>query len=162
MSELKTHSDMLGYVWHHMTYLYVWHDSFIRVTCRIHEWTQDPQRYVKVYVKSLIYMCDIIRSYVWQNSRPRAICWGMCDMTDLFICLTWLIHMCDMSHSWVNSRPTAICWGMCDMTHSYVWHDSLTCVTWLIHTCDTTHFHVQCDAFTCVARLIHMCDLTRV
>jgi len=24
---------------------------------------------------------------------------------------------------------------MCDMTHSYVWHDSLICVTWLTHTC---------------------------
>jgi len=23
----------------------------------------------------------------------------------------------------------------CDMTHSYMWHDSFTCVTWLIHVC---------------------------
>jgi len=30
---------------------------------------------------------------------------------DSFICVTWLIHMCDM-------------------THSYVWHDSFICVTW--------------------------------
>jgi len=29
-----------------------------------------------------------------------------------------------------------------DMTHSYVWHDSFICVTWLIHTCDMTHSHV--------------------
>jgi len=33
--------------------------------------------------------------------------------------VTWLIHMCDM-------------------THSYLWHDSSICVTWLIHTCDTS------------------------
>ena len=32
---------------------------------------------------------------------------------DAFVCVTWLI-------------------GMCDMTHWYVWHDSLVCVTWLI------------------------------
>jgi len=39
------------------------------------------------------------RSYVWHDS---------------FICVTWLVHMCDM-------------------TRSYVWHDSFICVTWLIH-----------------------------
>jgi len=33
------------------------------------------------------------------------------------ICVTWLIDMCDM-------------------THSYVWHDSLICVTWLIDMCE--------------------------
>jgi len=46
---------------------------------------------------------------------------------------TWLIHMCDM-------------------THSRVWHDLFTCVTWLIHVCE--------DSFTCVTWLIHMCDMT--
>jgi len=39
---------------------------------------------------------------------------------DSFICVTWLIHICDM-------------------THSHVWHDSFTCVTWLIHMCDMSH-----------------------
>ena len=49
---------------------------------------------------------------------------------DSFICVTWLIHMCDM-------------------THSYVWHDSFICVTWLIHMCDMTHSYVWHDSFTC-------------
>jgi len=49
---------------------------------------------------------------------------------------------------------------MCDMTHSYVWHDSFTCVTWLIHMCDMTHLHVWHDSFICVTWLIHMCDMT--
>jgi len=38
---------------------------------------------------------------------------------DAFICVTWRIHMCDM-------------------THSYVWHDAFICVTWRIHMCDMT------------------------
>ena len=42
---------------------------------------------------------------------------------DLFICVTWLIHMCDMSRS-------------------YVWHDSFICVTWLIHMSDMTHSYL--------------------
>jgi len=63
---------------------------------------------------------------------------------------------------------------MCDMTHSYVWHDSFICVTWLIHMCDMTHSSVWHDSFICVTWLhlllsrrtwpatwlIHMCDIT--
>jgi len=87
------------------------------------------------------------------------------------LCVTWLIHTCDM-------------------THSYVWHDSFLRVTWLIHTCDMIHSHVWhdapikidnntqitlreeagCevaqypqqtwhDAHICVPWLIHMCDI---
>ena len=41
---------------------------------------------------------------------------------DSFICVTWLIHMCDMTHSYV--------WHD---SFIYVWHDSFICVTWLIH-----------------------------
>jgi len=36
------------------------------------------------------------------------------------------------------------------MTHSYVWHDSFICVTWLIHMCDVTHSYVWHDSFTYV------------
>ena len=36
---------------------------------------------------------------------------------------------------------------MCDMTHSYAWHDSFICVTWLIHMCDMTHSYVWHDSF---------------
>jgi len=59
---------------------------------------------------------------------------------------------------------------MCDMTHSYVWHDSFICVTWLIHMCDMTHsyvWHDSCNAlsasntiaiwFLRVTWLFHMC-----
>jgi len=52
---------------------------------------------------------------------------------DSFICVTWLIHMCDM-------------------THSYVWHDSFICVTWLIHLCH--------DSFICLTWLVDMCNVT--
>jgi len=33
--------------------------------------------------------------------------------------------------------------------HSYVWHDSFICVTWLIHVCDLTHSCVWLDSFIC-------------
>jgi len=44
---------------------------------------------------------------------------------------------------------------MRDMTHSYVWHDSFICVTWLIHMCDMTHSYVWHDSFIGVTGLIH-------
>jgi len=72
-------------------------------------------------------------SYVWHDS---------------FMCVTWLIHMCDM-------------------THSYVWHDSFICVAWLTLMCDMTHpstcarSYVWRDSFIRVTRLIHIRDITR-
>jgi len=49
---------------------------------------------------------------------------------------------------------------MCDMTHSYVWHDSFLCVTWLIPMCDMTHSYVWHDSLICVSWLINMWDMT--
>jgi len=55
---------------------------------------------------------------------------------------------------------TCVTWliHMCDMTHSHVWHDSFTCVTWLIHMCDMTHAHVWDDSFACVTWLTNICS----
>jgi len=46
---------------------------------------------------------------------------------DIFISVTWLKHLCDM-------------------TYSSVWHDSSISVTWLIHVCDMTHSLLGHDA----------------
>jgi len=58
---------------------------------------------------------------------------------DLFICVIWLIHTCDM-------------------THSYVWYDSFIRVTWLIHMCDMTRSHEQQIHYG--TWLIRECDTT--
>jgi len=59
-----------------------------------------------------------------------------------FVCLTWLIYMCDTTHACV--------W----MTHSWVWHYSLG-----VHGIDEmTRIHIYHSKS--VTRLIHMCDLT--
>jgi len=59
---------------------------------------------------------------------------------DSFMCVTWLIHVCDM-------------------TYSSVWHDSFMCVTWLIHMCDMTYSYEKHDSFTCVPCSVHVCDM---
>jgi len=110
---------------------------------------------------------DYLNTYAWHDS---------------VICLTWLIHMCDMirshvrydsfmcavNHSYThtavfeflhecvwNDLVLRVVWPghTCDMTHSYVWYDWFICVTWLIHKCDVTHPHTH----TTVFKLLHEC-----
>ena len=84
---------------------------------------------------------------------------------DIFICVTWPIHMCDtiLSHVWHDSF---ICDEACLIhmhdinywyytTYSYAWHNSFICDDlWLIHMCDMNHSYD--DLWH-----IHLCDMTR-
>ena len=99
---------------------------------------------------------------------------------DSFMCVTWLIHMCDMNYSYAwhdmseswYCRTANVCetWRiyMCDMTHSYVRQDSFICETWPIHMWDMTHSYKWHDSFICETWLIHVtwliptCDTTHL
>jgi len=127
------------------------------------------------YVTSLIRMCDMTHSYVWHDSficviRPihvcdvtRAVCGvprlstRMLTVVDPFTYVTWLIRMCDM-------------------THSYVWHNSFICIIRPIHVCDVTRavcgvpktidndvaFIDKSFGFdTAVSEAVKVCDMTR-
>ena len=84
----------------------------------------------------------------------------------MFIRVTWLIYMCDITDSyvWRDSFARAK-WliGTCDMTNSYVWHISFTGsarisiipMTWLICMCDMTHSYKWHDSVLRVTWLIH-------
>jgi len=84
------------------------------------------------------------------------------------VCVTWLIHMCDVTHSYVwHDSFMCVPWfihicvtwliHMCDVTHLHVWRDSFINETWPIHMCDMTHWYVRHDSLICVTWLIHMC-----
>ena len=91
------------------------------------------------------------------------------------ICVTWLIHMCDMTHSFVW-RDSFICgtWRKALYLNTFsnareassrhrlvsVWHDSFICVPWRIHMCSMTHSYVWHDSSICVTWLIHVCDMS--
>jgi len=73
---------------------------------------------------------------------------------DWVIRVTWLIHICDMTHSYLwRDAFVRVTWliYMCDMTHSCVRHK------WLIHKWDMPHSCVSCHIqMSC---LIHMRDM---
>jgi len=92
--------------------------------------------------------------FLFMNSteRPSYVCW-------------WRVRMCDVSYSYCDLMRWYV---ICGMTHAYVWHDSFTCVTWLMfvlwsHLFDTFQYlsHMCDDSCIYVTWLIHMCDMTR-
>jgi len=120
-------------------------------------------------------MCDTTHSYVRHDS---------------FICVTWLLHTCDITWYGValvsridkmiglfckrapwkrrySSKETCHFIDPTDRSHPiparghlYVWHDSSICATWLIHVRDTTP---MCDITSYLRLLleaIYMCDMT--
>jgi hypothetical protein len=157
----------------HDSIMYVWHDSFKRVT-----W--------------LIRVCDVTYSYMWHDSimhEAWQVLIRMCDGYDWvmlhirirtsgsFVCVTcvWLvlIIMCD-SYNWVMAH-IRIChtykWehvliSMCDQcvtrSHSYVWL-TRTCDShdWVMahirmRTCSHSHVWFVCESFSfvCVTRML--------
>ena len=140
-----------------MTCSCVWHDLFIYMTGPIH--IRDKTH---VYI-SHSYVCDLSCSWRTSRSRYRAVAQmtHLCVWHDAFMCVTWLIHVCDMTHLRITiSNQGAftrahVPWlvhmydmkysnvHMCPVTHSYVWHDSFTCVPRLLHSWvhHTTHLY---------------------
>jgi len=86
-----------------VTHSYVWHDAFLSV----------------IWLMSHIWMSHVIHI----NESCHTYEWAMLHIWISLLSVTWLIYMCDM-------------------THSYVWHDSFICVTWRIHMCDMTNSYV--------------------
>jgi len=124
---LKSH---ITHVWHTR---YVWHDSLIRCSqlmrCRI--MSVNVSCYVwmsHVTCMSACHACETWLIHVWQDSIIRC--------SQLMRCCTRSMHLWDMTQSHVSHESLVyVTWltHMCDMTH--VWHES--CVTWL--TCNMTH-----------------------
>jgi len=133
---------------HTYTYMYIYLDKPLRSAGP----TEDtrPLHDCRMWCLLRRSRCNMTYSYVWHAS---------------FICVTWLIQMCDMTHSYPRQGYCVRCLlrrSRCDigLIHSHLWHDSFTYVAWLIHICDMTHSHMWHDLFIYATWLIHMCHMT--
>jgi len=147
-----------------MTYLHVWHDSFIHVNTCV-TWKKNPSS-----PRVSPHHTHQRTSYVWHDLFTRVM-WRIhkCDVThsqvwhDSFIHVTWLSHTHHTCVTRLLSGLTAnvatphtlMTFPHVDVTHSHVRHDSFTCVTWLSHKCDMAHSHVWHGSLTCVTWLSH-------
>jgi len=132
-----------------MTHPSVWHDSSIyvmrpiHVCVRIHPCVCFIHVCVSsMYVTRLIHVRDIRYRFVWRIS-------SICVMTYImwwhtYRCVTRFMDRCawilDMAYVRHEVSP-CVTWliHMCDMTHPHVWRDSFICVTGLIHMWAMTH-----------------------
>ena len=72
----------------------------------------------------------------------------------LFVCVTWLMYMCDMNH---HVCVTWIRWNVCCFAgHAYMWHDSFIFVTF-----DLPHSYVYHVCWTSFTRVWHVTWLIR-
>ena len=162
------------------------YDSFIRETCLIHMW--DTTRW---YGRHDSIICETWLDHMWDMTHSPA-------QPTSFICETRLSYTWDTTRWYVQATVQRLAEKACvlkaidvnlqvciysnrslficvDMTHSYLWHDSFICVTWLIHMCDMTPSYVWHDSFICVDMthsyerydsikivtwLVHMWDMT--
>jgi len=90
------------------------------------------------------------RLYAWhgQLNQGSTTFWDLRHVA--FMWVTWHVYMCNVMHPFRSLRRL----GICVLTNWYVWRDTVTCVTWCIHS----EFH---DVLVSVAWRIHMCDVTR-
>jgi len=131
--------------------VYVWHGWSVSVIWLIHIGDMNDS-----HTWHDLFTCATIVTRWWKPFFPNNACvtWLMhiCYQNDLYvnndsiICVTRLIHKYDMNH-FCKRHDSCICFDqvieavssnecMCDMTHSYVWHDSIICATWLIQIRD--------------------------
>ena len=129
---------------------------------------------------------DIQTGVLWHVPPCLAVWWlDICDFNQLYVSRTdWVPR----TYCVTNLIPTQGRYGMYTLVHQYagwieavlnvrlyqscLWHDSLMCVAWLIHTCGwieaagnvrlnqtcVIHDSFMCvwhDAFMCVTRLFH-------
>jgi len=112
--------------------------------------------YLYIYAYGLQLKFTVIA--IWYVPRNKWNLWQ-----DSFMCATWLLHVCAMTHSCVwHDAFTRGTWliRVCDMTHSNVRSDLFMYAKWLMHICKMTHSHVRKDSFKYAKLIIHICEVT--
>jgi len=118
----------------HPCHSHLWHDRFKCIKRYVHM-CNTPQLHMwhMYWHTNAIYMCDMTHSYVWNDMFTCVICLtyicDTCNGTPMpFTCVTWLIHMYEItcsqascaSFTYVTHAMAVNGIHMCNMTHSDV------------------------------------------
>jgi len=139
-----------------LNHSYAWHDPFIWDMTRLYQtWL--------IHMRHDSFVWDMTHSYeTWLIHMRHDHDSSIWDMTHSYE--TWLIRMRHDSFVCATTLPLAatteelyvdivVAVHVPDIIHSYVWHDSFICVTWLIYIFDRT----QLSFWTWLSR---KCDVT--
>ena len=153
------------YMWD-MTHSFVWHGLYICVIWLIHIfymhyslwcmlfWSQSSIYVTWLYIRDMIHICDMTKSFVWHDSYICVICLsrggissfsckGLFTWHHLFTYVAWLMHISDITHTYVDMpflrwyillySQSAIYVTWLYIRNMHTWHDSSICVTRPIH-----------------------------
>jgi len=139
------------HIW--MSHVWMSHGTNIYEPCDTYECVMG--HIWSIYVVHVHASCDTyewVMSYIWLSLSH--ICMShTCDMSHLYV-------IYDVTHSYMwHYSFICVTWliRICDMTHPYMWHDSSIHVPWLIHMRDVTHSYMQHDLNICVTWLVYKC-----
>ena len=115
---------------HAHTYIHTYRRNIHHAHTYIHTYRRNThtRTYIYTYVKDLHLLWPPWR--VLATCAHPPYCHAMAFCVHFFTCVTWLIHMCDMTHS--NVRHESFTSGTarmctCGTTQPHVWRDCLPC-----------------------------------
>jgi len=199
------HESCHNYEWV-VSHVQMMHVTHMNESCHTYEWVMSHIWMSHVthitshvtHVKDhpwLIHMCDmphlLLHAVTHMNESCHTYEWVMAQVQTRHVTHmneSWHTYECVISHTWMTTHLTSPSSQlgllgrlihMCAMTHSYMRHDSFTCVTWLIHPNDHpldlsflaiiahmwrglgTHMIELCHAYGCVMPHKWMRHVTR-
>ena len=127
------------------------------------------------YDMTYLCVCHAAVICLMGHGMTRMSCHACILASALIQCVTWRIHLCAMTQLYIRWDSYVVwptnTWN--SLMHSYEWHDSFICATWIIQMCDMTHslfvpsvcaaatrFHNSFVFVTCLIHAYHICDLT--
>ena len=98
---------------------------------------------ISVHALTHSYVCHDLLTWMLKKLRSVNTGFHLRVWHDLFTCVTWPIHMYDITHqvwhaslTWMSEMSEVL--SCSSRSHSCVWHGACICATWLI-MCDMPH-----------------------